>query len=111
MSEEQIAERREKVDKEVSGMTGWSGEGSPKAFFDKIKRQIELVNKGGDASVMEVNWNLVITGNPGTGKTTLMTTMARMFGSASESNSADHIHVVRAIGHSHWLEFGLGGPC
>ena len=78
-SEEQIAERREKVDKEVSGMTGWSGEGSPKAFFDKIKRQIELVNKGGDASVMEVNWNLVITGNPGTGKTTLARLVYKFF--------------------------------
>ena len=78
-SEEQVAERREKVDREVSGMTGWSGDGSPKAFFDKIKRQIELVNKGGDASVMEVNWNLVITGNPGTGKTTLARLVYKFF--------------------------------
>lgn len=78
-SEEQIAEKRQKIDREVLTMTGWSGEGSPKELFEKIKRQIELVNQGGDASVMEVNWNLVITGNPGTGKTTLARLVYKFF--------------------------------
>ena len=78
-SEEQIAEKRQKIDREVLTMTGWSGEVSPKELFEKIKRQIELVNQGGDASVMEVNWNLVITGNPGTGKTTLARLVYKFF--------------------------------
>jgi hypothetical protein len=70
-SEEQIQARRQAVDAEIGRQIGWSGEGGPKEIFDRIRRQIELVNQGGDASVMEVNWNMVITGNPGTGKTTL----------------------------------------
>jgi SpoVK/Ycf46/Vps4 family AAA+-type ATPase len=70
-SEEQIAARRKAVDEEIGRQVGWSGDGSPKELFERIRRQIELVNQGGDASVMEVNWNMVITGNPGTGKTTL----------------------------------------
>eukprot|EP01047_Picozoa_sp_COSAG01_P120913 COSAG01_NODE_49671_length_370_cov_0.712177_1_plen_78_part_10 len=67
-SEEQIATRRRIVDDKVATMSGWSQQAKP--FFDKIKQQIELVNQGGDATVMEQNMNMQITGNPGTGKTT-----------------------------------------
>ena len=63
-SEEQIAERRQAVDAEVAKMTGWSGDGSPKDLFERIKRQIELVNKGGDASVIPVAWPVRVVCEP-----------------------------------------------
>ena len=70
-SEEQLRERREAVEAVVAGKTGWEGDGGPKAFFELIKRQMVFVQEGGDRTgAAETNWNMRITGNPGTGKTT-----------------------------------------
>ena len=68
-SDAQIQERRDRIDTEVAGKVGWCGDGGPKDFFDSIKREMEFVTNGGDANIMESNWNIVVTGNPGTGTT------------------------------------------
>ena len=39
----------------------------PKDFFAQTKQKMLFVRNGGDASTMQdINWNVIVTGNPGT---------------------------------------------
>jgi SpoVK/Ycf46/Vps4 family AAA+-type ATPase len=71
--------RRREVDAEIDAMIGWGGSdvaGSPKAFFESARRimlrqEKELADGESDQSMEQLfNWNVVVTGTPGTGKTT-----------------------------------------
>ena len=67
-SKELIQQRRDKIESEVADKVGWSegASGGPKGFFNKIKGAM-FAMKGGNADDLNKNWNVVVTGNPGTG--------------------------------------------
>jgi SpoVK/Ycf46/Vps4 family AAA+-type ATPase len=47
------------------------GMGNAKAFFERMKSLAQYVERGGSAKVLRTSLNMVITGCPGTGKTTV----------------------------------------
>ena len=64
--EEQLAARTA-IDAEIASMIGMT---EPKAWLQRLRRKILFVESGGNPSVLATSLNLVVTGNPGTGKTT-----------------------------------------
>jgi Holliday junction resolvasome RuvABC ATP-dependent DNA helicase subunit len=71
--------RRREIDLEIESMIGWGGSdvaNSPKAFFESARRVMLRQEKElaeGESSEQTTdqlfNWNVVVTGTPGTGKT------------------------------------------
>lgn len=67
-SEEETAElERERLRRELDGLIGMSG---PKEHLRRIEKRAEFVRRGGSPKLLETCLNVVLTGNPGTGKTT-----------------------------------------
>jgi SpoVK/Ycf46/Vps4 family AAA+-type ATPase len=65
----------EEVVKELDSMPGFA---EPKRFLSDIKRRVQFVNAGGSPQLLETCMNVVLTGNPGAGKTTFARLMFRM---------------------------------
>jgi SpoVK/Ycf46/Vps4 family AAA+-type ATPase len=53
---------------ELDGMIGM---GAGKVFFAEMRKKVEYVERTGDTKLLHTSLNMRITGNPGTGKTTL----------------------------------------
>jgi SpoVK/Ycf46/Vps4 family AAA+-type ATPase len=56
------------IEVELGGLVGM---GNAKAFFERMKSLAQYVERGGSAKVLRTSLNMVITGCPGTGKTTV----------------------------------------
>jgi len=63
----ELLKLEEEVSKELSSMPGFA---EPKRFLADIKRRVQFVNAGGSPQLLETCMNVVLTGNPGAGKTT-----------------------------------------
>ena len=59
---------------ELEGLTGMA---PLKAFLTQLEAKVEYVARGGDPRLLEGCLNIVLTGNPGAGKTTAARLIAR----------------------------------
>jgi len=69
MSEEEQKDQleRQKIEEELNALVGME---QPKEHLRQLKKKIDFVRLGGSPKVLDTCMNLVLTGNPGTGKTT-----------------------------------------
>ena len=76
--DEAMTRRREKakeaVNVELSGLVGMN---EPKAWFEALKQKMRIVTLTGDRTPLNSCMNLVLTGSPGTGKTTFARLLQR----------------------------------
>ena len=65
---------KEAVQKEVDELIGME---NIKEYLNNLKEVVEYVENGGSATILKTNLNMILTGNPGTGKTTTARLIAR----------------------------------
>ena len=74
------------IDEEVASMIGMD---NIKAFFAQVRKKVQYVQAGGQPQVLRTCLNMVVTGNPGTGKTTfarLLFRFLRAYGVLKKDN-------------------------
>merc|ERR1711937_75296 len=62
------------INREVDGLIGMQEQ---KDYLYKLQKRVEFVRSGGSPKLLETCMNVVLTGNPGTGKTTFARLMFR----------------------------------
>jgi len=67
-------EARRLIEEEIQALVGMA---AGKAIFDDMRKRVLYVERGGNKKVLQVCLNMVITGNPGVGKTTLARLVSR----------------------------------
>ena len=72
LSRDEMQQMRNQIDAEIEATIGYR---SAKAFFDEVRQKVLSVEDGGDRRELQVNLNVVVTGNPGVGKSSF----ARLF--------------------------------
>jgi SpoVK/Ycf46/Vps4 family AAA+-type ATPase len=75
VGESELQRQKEKVMQELNSLPGFT---QAKAFLSDVCRRVEYVKSGGNPSVLGSCMNLVLTGNPGVGKTTFARLMFRI---------------------------------
>jgi len=65
---------RAAINAEVDGLIGMQEQ---KEYLYKLQKRVEFVRNGGSPKLLEMCMNVVLTGNPGTGKTTFASLMFR----------------------------------
>merc|ERR1719379_618466 len=66
-SEYTVEQERMAINREVDGLIGMQEQ---KDYLYKLQKRVEFVRSGGSPKLLETCLNVVLTGNPGTGKTT-----------------------------------------
>lgn len=74
-TENDMAKERAALREELESLVGMA---EPKEYLRKLLSRVEFVRLGGSPKVLEVCMNLVLTGNPGTGKTTFARLLAKL---------------------------------
>merc|ERR1719379_2041706 len=73
-SEYTVEQERMAINREVDGLIGMQEQ---KDYLYKLQKRVEFVRSGGSPKLLETCMNVVLTGNPGTGKTTFARLMFR----------------------------------
>ena len=80
------------VDAEIELMTGFE---PAKEMFQDIREKVAYVEAGGDCRVLETCLNLVVVGNPGTGKTSFARLLFRFLRAYGVLNKDTFVEMVR----------------
>jgi transcriptional regulator with AAA-type ATPase domain len=67
-------EMKKSVLAEVDAMVGMD---AAKRFFREIAMSVQFVEQGGNVQLLQTSLNMLVTGNPGTGKTTIARMIAK----------------------------------